>query len=325
MDGAMQSASKELGEEALILNTRESPKEFRHYGKYEVVCAVAQAPAEPAPAAAVEARTNRKEHLGEGQPRTARLMFLVGPSGAGKTSSCAKIAIHSKFSKGSNPAVISWDSGRVGGADFLRAYCDIAGLPFRQVVSRQDFFEALDAFADNDLLVVDTPSLGGCDSLHQEIIETISKLPHAEIHLVLSGAFSKEYLTVSDSAYQRFSPGFLLPTHLDEARMDLNAEGMDRLRTLAIRWCGTGRSVPEDLEDARLVVQKAEALSKPQPVVEGFQVEAMELPVDTYLSTKPAMQTLSARKTIDSILARFRRADQNSRASAVSPSKSSAA
>ena len=44
MDQAFHAATTEMGEEALILNTREAPSEFRHFGKYEVVCACANPP-----------------------------------------------------------------------------------------------------------------------------------------------------------------------------------------------------------------------------------------------------------------------------------------
>ena len=307
MDGALQSASKELGDEALILNTRETPREFLHFGKYEVVCAVAH-----------EAAVERTVAVAEAAPVTpvrsagaVRLMVLVGPSGAGKSSTCAKIAIHSKFKQGLSSAVLSWDTRRVGGSDSLRSYCEIAGIPFHETGSRQSYLEALDACGANDLVIVDTPALEGGDSLAGEIHEALQATPAAEIHLVLSGTFSAGYLRASERAYSRFGAAYLLPTHLDESRMDLSAPDMESLRGLTIRWCGTGRSVPEDLQDAGVVVEQAAALARPQAEREGYEVAAMEFP--------------PARTAIDSILARFRRTDQESRQRTQGTAKSSAA
>jgi flagellar biosynthesis protein FlhF len=285
MDGALQSASKELGDEALILNTRETPREFLHFGRYEVVCAVAHEPRPEVPVA-VAAKL----------AATARLVFLVGPSGAGKSSTCAKIAIHSKYQQGLNPAVISWDTRRVGGADSLRSYCAIAGIPFRETLNCVAFLEALRECGSNDLVLVDTPALEGGDSNPDEILEAIRLTPTAEVHLVLSGAFSTSYLQSSERAYARYGAACLLPTHLDQSRMDLSAAGMEALRGLTIRWCGTGRSVPEDLKDAGVVVEQAAAMEAP-PV----------------------------RTTIDTFLARFRRTEPQSRQQALPTSRSSAA
>lgn len=329
MDGALQSASKELGEEALILNTREAPKEFRHFGKYEVVCAVAN----PNPEALVEVvgppaaqpSPSRDRISPSDQSAVSKLMFLIGPTGAGKTTCCAKIAIHSKFRQGLNPALISWDAGRVGGADALRSYCEIAGLPFREATSCQDVLEGLATFAANDLVLLDTPSIEGGGRLHEEILDALRRLPKAEVHLVLSSTFSSSYLCASQSAYARFNPGYLLPTHLDEARMDLGLQGMEGLRNLTIRWCGTGRSVPEDLQDAGQVVAKAEAMSEAPAEPEGFQIAAMQFPEELAPPKPPVAMAPPARTAIETILARFRRADQVSKSRALDVSKSSAA
>lgn len=311
MDLALQNAGRELGDEALILNTREAPKEFRHFGKYEVVCAVANAPA-------ASPQVTEKPSEPRRGVAAAQMLFLVGPSGVGKSSSCAKIAIHSKFTLGKNPAVVSWDTGRVGGADYLRAYCEIAGVPFREADSVAAFDEAVSDFADADLVLVDTPALEGTGLAQQEILLVLNAHPAAETHLVLSSTLSPSYLATSFSAYAAFRPAFLLPTHLDEARMDLAADSLSAIRSLTIRWCGTGRAIPEDIEDASQVVQKAAAM-QPKTNEPEYAIAAITSPA------APTVAPAPARTAIDSILARFRRAEPDSRSRALNPSRSSAA
>jgi flagellar biosynthesis GTPase FlhF len=303
MDGALQSASRELGDEALILNTRESPREFQHFGRYEVVCAVAH----DEPVAASVAADLQPEKRRTPRTSKAQIVVLVGPSGSGKTTSCAKIAIQAKFNDKLNPAILCWDGGQVGGASALESYCGIAGLPFAAVSSAEEMVSALEETADHDLVLIDTPSLEGAAVGSDELIAALGELPQAEVHLVLSSTYSAAYLRSTYERYRRFAPQALLPTHLDEARMDLGAAGLESLRELTIRWCGTGRSVPEDMQDAQQVVRKAEAMARPEPP-----------------AAKPA-PTPEARKTIDSILARFRSVGQESRAGSLHPSKSSAA
>lgn len=309
MDDALQSAGRELGDEALILNTRESPQEFRHFGKYEVVCAVADV---------VEPQRTRIDDVQPVPVQDARVLFLVGPSGSGKSTTCAKIAIHAKLHKGLNPAVISWDTGRVCGSESLRAYCEIAGLPIHLAATRNEFEQILKRCAANDLVIVDTPSLEGGSSPRVELLASLRSLPSAEVHLVLSSTFSESYLASSATSYASFSPSYLLPTHLDEARMDLDGDGLKGLRELAIQWCGTGRSVPEDLHDAGQAVQQAKEPAPKTEDVDGFRIAASFYP-------EPVATPRSTRKTIDSIFARFRRRDLTSLANAVNEAKSSAA
>jgi len=243
MEAALQSASREMGEEALILNTRDTPAEFRHFGRFEVVCAVADEPMqslvaeEPAP----------KVQGSKGSPR---IVFFVGPSGSGKSVSCAKVAIHSKLNEGRSPAVLSWDCGRVGGAEGLRSFCEIADLPFAAIESREHLLARLDEMGEADLVLIDTPAREGAGAYEDEILASIHSIVAAEVHLVLSSTSSTDYLAACGKAYEVYRPKFLLPTHLDEARMDLSASLTDSLRSLPIRWCGIGRSVPEDLHDA---------------------------------------------------------------------------
>jgi flagellar biosynthesis GTPase FlhF len=323
MDVALQSAGKEMGEDALILNTREAPSEFRHFGRYEVVCAVADNPdtlppaeAKPAPAARIVPA--------ETSVQPARVIFLVGPSGAGKSSACSKIAIHSKFTLGLSPAVLSWDTGRVGGADFVKSYCEIAGIPFSEVDSLDSFRSALSQFRDADLVLVDTAALEGNDVLSTETQSAIDSLSQPEIHLVLSGAYSSSYLSACRKTYSRFRPEYLLPTHLDEARMDLAAPELQDLSTLTIRWCGTGRAVPEDLQDAGKVVERAAELEEPPIAEERFAIAAVEVPTPEKHNVAVAANA-SARTAIEAILARFRRNDSEAQAQISGTPKSSAA
>ena len=318
MDLAMQSASRELGAEALILNSREAPLEFRHFGKYEVVCACA--PVAPAEAKSAAVPLNMLSAPGDGRiaaVRNARLIVLVGPSGAGKSSACAKIAIHSKFTKGLSTAVLSWDSGRVGSSDSIRSYCEIAGIPFREIETRDAFDKVLVEFRDADLILVDTPPMEGDEVVSAELTSAIASIPYAETHLVLSGAYSALYLDSAYSNYARFKAGYLLPTHLDEAQMDLTAAGMERIGALSIQWCGTGRGVPEDLQDASQVMEQAAALAP--------QLEVAPSPPILLPESIPAPAMPSARSAIETILKRLRREDLEPNAHIVRASKSSAA
>ncbi len=317
MDVALQSAGKEMGEDALILNTRESPSEYRHYGKYEVVCAVADLPDTATSQTRLEPKFFKRETTRQNTTQPARVVFLVGPSGAGKSSACSKIAIHSKFNLGLSPAVLSWDSGRVGGSDFVRSYCEIAGIPFCEVDNQDSFHAAIQQFRDADLVLVDSGALEGNEIAAAEIKAAIESLPQPEIHLVLSSTYSSTYLSACRRAYARFQPQFLLPTHLDEARMDLAAPGMQTINTLTIRWCGTGRAVPEGLEDAGQVVERAAALGEPQ-------VASVELPTPEK-RIEAVAASATARNAIEAILARFRRVDSEAETQISRKQKSSAA
>ncbi len=305
MDQALQSASKELGDEALILNTRETPAEFRHFGRYEVVCACANPPkAEPLlvqPPTPDPTPPVPPSPQAEHKPR--RVVVLTGPAGAGKSTCCAKIAISAKCAGTSSPALLTWDSGRVGGSDLLRAFADIAGIPIRELDNAEDFSTALKDLRGHDLLIIDTPAADAdTDALskiamaHRSVVAGGDRL---ETHLVLSAAYSESYLRKCLDLYAAFDPAFLLPTHLDESNLELAGPGLERLGRLRIEWCSTGRAVPEDLQATAQVLAKAAAIDTrptPQPV-----------PSAVVLPTPPLAVPTNPADTIEQILTRFRR------------------
>ncbi len=300
MDQALQAASKELGEEALILNTRGTPEEFRHFGRYEVVCACANPPkteTQPAvpqsPQPPLVAPDPAPRYEPASSPR--RVVVLTGPSGAGKSTNCAKIAIGAKCAGTSSPALLTWDSGRVGGSDLLKALADIAGIPIRELDGEDDFSAALAELRGHDLLIIDTPAIDADGATASKIAiahRSVAALgDHIETHLVLSAVYSEGYLRKCFDRYAVFEPTFLLPTHLDEASLDLAAPGLDRLGRLKIEWCSTGRAVPEDLHATAKVLADAAAIdARPTPQAPPALV-ALSAPVDT----------------IEQILTRFRR------------------
>jgi flagellar biosynthesis GTPase FlhF len=186
--------------------------------------------------------------------------------------------------EGMKPAVISWDAFRVGGSSALQAYCEIAGLPFAVADSQASFQTALQGLGEYDLLLLDSAALEGDDQRGRAFRDCLREMRALEVHLVLSSTSTARHLRHCFETYSEYAPGFLLPTHLDEAQMELGAEGLEGLRSLTVQWCSTGRSVPEDLVEAsglldRRVEGEAARVSAPlQSLLRGLRQSQAEKP-----------------------------------------------
>lgn len=86
-----------------------------------------------------------------------KALALVGPSGAGKTTSLVNLAAFHR-QRGLSVAAISLDTLRLGAAEQLTQYARILGLGVRVCQSHDEFKEALDLFSQMDLILIDTPS-----------------------------------------------------------------------------------------------------------------------------------------------------------------------
>lgn len=180
-----------------------------------------------------------------------RVVALVGPSGSGKTTTLVKLAVREGIARRQSVGLVSLDNYRVGGAEQLRQYAAILGLPFEAIESGHGLERALRESARKDLVLIDTP---GFDAAEQEeaaeMAGWLSRHAELECHLVLTASTRPADLWRVAERFEPFRPGRLIFTRLDEAG------AFGPLWSLAVRLgkpvsylCG-GQRIPEDIEAA---------------------------------------------------------------------------
>ena len=93
-----------------------------------------------------------------------QLIACVGPTGAGKTTTLAKLAARARLDLGRSVGVISLDTFRVGAVEQWQRYSRLIGLPFHAARDADEFERAL-ASMDTEILLVDTEGQLPGDSL----------------------------------------------------------------------------------------------------------------------------------------------------------------
>jgi flagellar biosynthesis protein FlhF len=148
----------------------------------ELAYASRQAPLLEAMAARI--RTTGGVRLRTGKPA---VVALVGPTGAGKTTTLCKLAALAKMQQGKRVGILSADNFRMGAGEQLELFGRTAGIPVRPLFSVADVGPALKEFAGCDLLLMDT---AGRSHSHPEAWVELQNLLRAvkadEIHLALS-------------------------------------------------------------------------------------------------------------------------------------------
>jgi flagellar biosynthesis protein FlhF len=179
---------------------------------------------------------------------SARAIMLVGPTGAGKTTTIAKLAARAALIDGKRVKLVTLDNYRVAGIDQIRTYADLIGIPLEVAESPRDLVEILD---DNyDLVLIDTAGRSPRDTASiDELANELPDLPPIEVHLVVPAASSPAAIDELASRYRPLAPARLLVTKLDEVEScpDL-ARAPGRL-ALSLTWVTTGQDVPEDIEE----------------------------------------------------------------------------
>ena len=149
-----------------------------------------------------------------------KMVFFVGPTGVGKTTTIAKIASKFSVEGGKKVALLTTDTYRIAAAEQLRTYANILEVPFRVIYAAEEVDQALIDFKDYDFILVDTAGHSHQNEVQREAMGTFihsvdGKVEH-EVFLVLSATTKyRDLLSIADT-YSAMTDYKLIFTKLDE-------------------------------------------------------------------------------------------------------------
>jgi len=149
-------------------------------------------------------------------PDKATVVFLIGPSGAGKTSAAARIAYHHIFEKNIPVTLISADTFRADSRVQLAVMARILGCNSAFAPSPEDLAIALKGIKEG-LVVIDTSGISDIRDTKRLQALIASANPH-EIHLVVPADIATIDLERIIDAGDGISIDRLLITKLDQSR-----------------------------------------------------------------------------------------------------------
>jgi flagellar biosynthesis protein FlhF len=202
-----------------------------------------------------------------------KVVVLVGPTGAGKTTTIAKLASYFKLIEGRKVALLTLDTYRIGAEAHLRTYAQILDVPFYSVYTAMDLRFRLQALADCDLVMVDTAGRGAYDREGiQELEGLLAEIPAAEreICLLVSATTKSEDAETVFRHFGRLHPNKFIFSKLDETASLGNLYNLKMRADIPAAYFTTGQRVPEDIEIAyprkfaRLVMQGGQRLQEGQ-------------------------------------------------------------
>jgi flagellar biosynthesis protein FlhF len=185
-------------------------------------------------------------------PTIGRVAALVGPPGAGKTTTIIKLAV-TQVLAGTGPVrLISADTQRIGAAEQLRTYTAILGVQFQAVENSAALAQAIDSAPAAAQILIDTPGLSPSmlSEVGMDLTTFLARRQDIDTHLVLTAT---ENQLVLEKAAQRFSicaPNRLIFTRLDEAEQLGAAFGLAIRCERPISFLCRGQLIPEDIEPA---------------------------------------------------------------------------
>lgn len=181
-----------------------------------------------------------------------KVVFFVGPTGVGKTTTIAKVASRFKVDHNKKVAFLTADTYRIAAAEQLRTYANILDTPLSIVYSADELDDSIEKMEDYDLILVDTAGFSHKNNEQkkdiQKLIASVDKKYRCEVYLVLSATTKYKDLVDITDAYKEVADYKLIFTKLDETTTYGNILNIKLYSGADISYITNGQNVPDDIE-----------------------------------------------------------------------------
>ncbi|MCQ2031125.1 flagellar biosynthesis protein FlhF [Stutzerimonas zhaodongensis] len=177
------------------------------------------------------------------------VIALVGPAGAGKTTTLAKLAARYVLKHGPQSiALASMDNYRIGAQEQLKTLGRILDVPVLQIDPTQPLSQSLESVARKRLILIDTAGLPANDPMMRVQLQALAERGiRAKNYLVLPATSQSQVLKATWHHYRPCGLAGCILTKLDEAGSLGDVLGLTISQHLPIAYLADGPRIPDDL------------------------------------------------------------------------------
>lgn len=181
-------------------------------------------------------------------PLAGRTLFVVGPPGAGKSATVAKLAARIVLEERRPALIAQADLERIGSLEQTQIYSRCLDVPHVAVRDARDLVAARRAAGADATVLVDTAGVGASDPQRRTLLDSLrAAAPDAEMALIVPNGIHE---TEARRVLERFGP--LRPTCVALSKLDDGSRPGEVLGALAPRrlplaFLTHGHRVPDDL------------------------------------------------------------------------------
>lgn len=201
---------------------------------------------------------------------TGGIFSFVGPTGAGKTTSIAKLAAQYVMAHGSEGiALVTTDTYRIAAHEQLRSIGRILDVPVKIVDKAHALDRVLYSLRHKKLILIDTAGLNKSDQRLLRQTQSLNELGDTiKTILVLPTTSQPQVLQAAYQLYKTDNLAACVLTKLDETASLGEALSISIEQQLPIAYSTDGQCIPDDISkaDALALVRKTIELAKSHKV-----------------------------------------------------------
>jgi flagellar biosynthesis protein FlhF len=180
--------------------------------------------------------------------KKTKIVVLVGPTGVGKTTSIAKLALIAKIIHNLDVGLISVDTYRLGALDQLRIFSEVSHIDMLAVYEPHEMPEVIKKFSKKDIVFIDTAgrSPQNANQLKKNL-EFVKNINVDETMLVLSATSSTRNLIDTASKFNMFNYGSYIFSKIDESVAHGNILNLVSNTGIPVVFLTNGQVIPDDI------------------------------------------------------------------------------
>ena len=185
-------------------------------------------------------------------PERQRVIFFIGPTGVGKTTTIAKLASKLVVDHKKKVVLLTTDTYRIAAAEQLKTYASILDVPFRVVYTEDETMTAISEFKDYDYILIDTAGHSQHNDEQKDsmahFLRSVDDSVDKDTYLVVSATTKYRDLLAIADAYSEFTDYKLIFTKLDETTTLGNLFNLCMYTGASMSYVTCGQNVPDDIE-----------------------------------------------------------------------------
>jgi flagellar biosynthesis protein FlhF len=180
-----------------------------------------------------------------------KVVAVVGPTGVGKTTCIAKLAVIAKILHNLNVGLISIDTYRLGAIDQLRIFSEISNIDMLIAYEPEEMQGLLSSFKDKDIIFIDTAGRSQRNSEHLTKTKSyLEPIKVDETFLALSSTNSTKNLFDTAEKFKLFNYNSFIFTKIDEGVTFGNLLNTLTTFNVPVTFLSNGQVIPDDIISA---------------------------------------------------------------------------
>ena len=178
-----------------------------------------------------------------------KIIFFIGPTGVGKTTTIAKITAHFCLTERKKVGLVTADTYRIAAVEQLKTYAEILNIPVEVIYNSDELPETLNKMKDYDLILIDTAGRSHKNiEQFKELDYLLSTVDEKQIFLVLSATTKHKDMMSILNQYSSISDYNIIFTKVDETISLGTILNVKYLTENPYLYISFGQNVPDDIE-----------------------------------------------------------------------------